>query len=214
MIRQTLKLIAECAAAGVDIQQSVQMYGFTVIDVYKLLQEYDKYDKYGIRKQLEIEIVEDVCNDIEETEFGTKAVCERHGLTFAQFYKIVRTDDEFVKRFQLAREIQCDTVAESCIEIADDSREDIEYTDKGPRIVKEVVNRSALRIKTRQWLLSKLHSDKYGDKIQQGNTGGPGNLQVIFNVPRPDLSGQIATDKTDITGACSVSDKQQARSED
>lgn len=80
-------------------------------------------------------------------------------------------------------------MAEECLEIADDAKNDWElrqnkdgskYEAQNP----EVVNRSRLRIETRLKLLAKWNPKKYGEKMDL-NHGGSVGVQLISDIPRP-----------------------------
>jgi hypothetical protein len=96
----------------------------------------------------------------------------------------------WLDQYSAAHEMMMDKVAEECLEISDDGRNDwvereIRNQD-GKVIAKELVlntehiNRSRLRVDTRKWLLSKL-SNKYGDKLDL-NVGGQPNGAPIKHV--------------------------------
>lgn len=65
-----------------------------------------------------------------------------------------------------AKSDQMDYLAEEMLEIADDARNDLMYTQFGEQENKEVVNRSKLRIDTRKWLACHLKPKVYGEKIE------------------------------------------------
>jgi hypothetical protein len=61
--------------------------------------------------------------------------------------------------------LQADLLAEECLDISDDSRQDIRVTEDGKTMIDgEFVARSRLRVDTRKWLASKLLPRQYGDK--------------------------------------------------
>ena len=83
---------------------------------------------------------------------------------------------EFLKRYNTARARQQDHMADEIIEIADDGTNDwIERQDKKGNsyiaLNHEHVSRSTLRIHARKWHASKLAPLKYGDKIQNEQSG-------------------------------------------
>lgn len=91
----------------------------------------------------------------------------------------VQSDENFKKRYDLAREIQVDIMFDEILEIVDDGTNDwIEREKAGGRITKEVdkehINRSRLRFEARKWYLSKMMPNKYGEKVQAEVTGRDG----------------------------------------
>src|SRR5690348_12772148 len=74
---------------------------------------------------------------------------------------------EFHQSYTCARDVRADlTFGESIITIADDVRNDWIETKNGgaPRVNKEVVLRSKLRIAARQLHMSRLQPETWGDK--------------------------------------------------
>lgn len=98
----------------------------------------------------------------------------------------------FAESIARARELGFDAIAEDCLEIADDSKND--YLDKladdgDEQAVKarafdsEHVQRSKLRIETRLKLLAKWDPKRYGEKVtaeHSGPNGGP--IQTVTKV--------------------------------
>lgn len=76
---------------------------------------------------------------------------------------------EFSVRYAQAKLVQADLLAEECLDIADDARNDwMESLDpedqsEGWKINGDHVNRCRLRIDTRKWLAAKLLPKQYGD---------------------------------------------------
>jgi hypothetical protein len=83
-------------------------------------------------------------------------------------------DPEFMRLYGEARDRGYDTIAESCLQIADDTSGDTES---------DAVARSKLRVETRLKLLAKWDPRRYGDRTELGVSGGV-SLVVATNVPR------------------------------
>jgi len=85
----------------------------------------------------------------------------------------------FLEQYARAKEIQAEGFAEELMDIADDGTNDfVEREDKkgNVRVMldQENILRSKLRVDTRKWVVSKLLSKKYGDKLEHsGPEGGP-----------------------------------------
>ena len=75
-----------------------------------------------------------------------------------------------------AREIGLHKMAEECVEISDDGRNDWMEREGGPQLNTEHVQRSKLRIETRMRLLGKWLPKVYGDKLELGGEIGMRNL--------------------------------------
>lgn len=76
--------------------------------------------------------------------------------------------DQFQEQYRRAREMQAEILADEMVDIADDSTEDEIYTDEGKRMLnKEFVQRSKLRVETRQWVAVRLLPKVYGPKPEE-----------------------------------------------
>lgn len=91
------------------------------------------------------------------------------------FFKRLRDDEAFFKRYARAREFQADQEFEEMKEIADNGSNDwMESNDPenpGYRLNGEHVQRSKLRIDTRKFRVVKLAPKKYGDKVELEHSG-------------------------------------------
>jgi hypothetical protein len=100
-----------------------------------------------------------------------------------QLMQVILHDDDTRAMYDEARKLQAESWADEMIQIADDATSDY-YTatdrqgNEYQKVDHEVVNRSKLRIGTRQWLMSRLHHERFGDRIQQEITG---DLNVNHN---------------------------------
>lgn len=90
---------------------------------------------------------------------------------------------DFQERYIAAKKVQAEIQADEMIEIADDSSGDYETVERedGSTYQKfnhENVQRSKLKVNTRQWAATRLLS-RFGDRVAvTGNDGGP--MQVFF----------------------------------
>jgi hypothetical protein len=89
------------------------------------------------------------------------------------------TGGDYPLRYANARRALAIHWAEDIIEIAEDGRNDwVERRRANGEIIRtvdsEAVQRSKLRVDTRKWLLSKLHPEIYGDKVQHQQLGANG----------------------------------------
>ena len=81
----------------------------------------------------------------------------------------LRTHDEFLQMYRLAREDQADVLADEIIEIADEKAE-----------TSEAVQRNRLRVDARKWAASKLKPRRYGDRVAHT---GPDDGSVKHQLP-------------------------------
>lgn len=93
-----------------------------------------------------------------------------------QLMQVILHDEDTRLMYDEARKLQAEAWGDEMIQIADDATSDY-YTatdrqgNEYQKVDHEVVNRSKLRIGTRQWLMSRLHHERFGDRIQQEITG-------------------------------------------
>jgi hypothetical protein len=79
--------------------------------------------------------------------------------------------DSFSTQYTKAKIAQSELMAEDCIDIADDTSQDVTYNKLGDEICNtEFVNRSRLRVDTRKWIAAKLLPKIYGDMQKPADT--------------------------------------------
>jgi hypothetical protein len=99
--------------------------------------------------------------------FSLRAICEKADMPSrrSMFYWL-QNNPEFRERYEIARLMQVEYWAHEIIEIADDASGDFVINERGERIVEhENINRARLKIDARKWLMSKLHPQRYGDRV-------------------------------------------------
>lgn len=87
-------------------------------------------------------------------------------------YRILLKDPAMKQLYDDAREMQVEKWSDDIIQISDDRANDTyEVESKNGTVYTktdhEVVNRSKLRVASRQWLMARLHHARFGDKIKQ-----------------------------------------------
>ena len=98
---------------------------------------------------------------------------------------------EFRDQYVRARELAAEDMADELLEIADDGRNDwMERFDRegeaiGWRENGEAIRRSALRVETRKWLISKRAPKKYG--VQKLDPSGDDDNGPGLHDPNPDV---------------------------
>lgn len=102
------------------------------------------------------------------------------------FFKHLRDNESFAKRYAQAREFQADCEFEEINEIADngsnDWMENHDPDNPGYRLNGEHIQRSRLRVDVRKWRASKLAPKKYGEKLDltHANPDGSGlTIQIL-----------------------------------
>lgn len=130
-------------------------------------------------------IAEAICDRIAEGQSMT-SICKLDGMPM---YKTImhwrRTQPEFGKAIEAAREDQADSLAEMLADIveADAKEDEFGKVDAG------MVAHNRLKVDVYKWRASKLKPKVYGDKQQLEHTGadgGPINVITGVPVPKPD----------------------------
>lgn len=127
------------------------------------------------------ELAETIVQGISEG-IALRELCRMHGISKSWVYDWIENDAELAGRIARARVKGYDAIAEECLDIADDARNDWmerrrDGEEAGPAFDAEHVQRSKLRIETRLKLLAKWDPKRYGDKIQQEHSG-PGGKPI------------------------------------
>ena len=94
------------------------------------------------------------------------SACRALSIPLSTFYARIQASQRLAELMEKARESGYDAIANECLDIADDATDDMIETDRGPKLNKEHIQRSKLRVETRLKLLSKWHPKKYGEKLQ------------------------------------------------
>lgn len=102
-------------------------------------------------------ILNTVCARLSNGEAVRVILDEDDMPTEATFYKWVDKNDEMLKQYIGAREARETLIFEEMLTIADDKKGDH--------------NRDRLRLDTRKWMLGKMNSTKYGDKVHNELSG-------------------------------------------
>ena len=115
------------------------------------------------------EIAALICERVATSTFGLKKLCALYDdlpdQSTVQLWRYKHA--EFSTLYGVAKLKQADLLAEECLDISDDSSQDVIYDKDGnERCNSEFVQRSRLRIDTRKWLASKLLPKQYGEKQQ------------------------------------------------
>lgn len=130
--------------------------------------------KAWIRRAWPMEKIEEIMAYIASGK-TLQGACELMGIfgeEITSLSRIFLTDPSIREMYDEARELQAEVWADDTIDIADHGREDT-YTETlkdGTVITRtnhEVVKRSDLRVKSRQWVISRTHHARFGDKLKQ-----------------------------------------------
>ena len=89
-------------------------------------------------------------------------------------------DEEFFQRYARAYKQRADGIFEEILQIADDGRNDTYVDENGKtRVDWDVVQRSKLRVDARKWILARMDSKRFGDKIETTLQGGDKPIETV-----------------------------------
>lgn len=125
------------------------------------------------RRHWDADMLSEICNQIAAGVSVQKA-CEIVGRPKEMFVKLVLADPLLREEYDMARRIRAELWADENIDIADDDGNDFDLSGKGNTAA---VNRSKLRVETRQKLMSVYNRDRFGDKQQK-----PQDVNVTVNL--------------------------------
>lgn len=140
----------------------------------------------GLTKKTE-PILEEIFSRIAKGETLTHICKEESMPSTTIFMQWIQYDDDIRERYYRAKEVQAEYFSEEILDIADDSVSDIMqgFDRKGkpiPMVNYENVKRSELRIKARQWLMERIRSSRFNEKVLVAK-------QEAQNPAIPNLSG-------------------------
>lgn len=127
-----------------------------------------------VRADWPIERIEDMLLLIALGSTNKKAAAELQLLPgeLEQFMRIVFKDPELKQLYDEARQMQAESWSDEIIDISNESENDITVDATGKvRIDFECVNRSKLKVDTLKWLMSRMHHERFGDRIHQELSG-------------------------------------------
>ena len=127
------------------------------------------------------QLADELCAQLSEGR-SLRSICETDEMPCkSTVFSWLRTNEEFRRQYEIAKQEAADSMADEILDIADDGTND--YMEKltegqAPSYAYngEHVQRSRLRVDSRKWIASKLKPKKYGDRVAQeisGPDGGP-----------------------------------------
>lgn len=135
------------------------------------------------------EIGEKICLEIATSSKGLATICKQEGFpctTSVYKWLGMKEHKDFTELYARAKVYQAHFMGGEIIEIADNSVGDVVRNEKGDYIMDgEFARRSQIKIDARKWLMSKLASKVYGDKLDLTTKGGKIETASI-NLTHPD----------------------------
>lgn len=126
---------------------------------------------------MKAEVFEAICLELEESWEGLSVICPRHKISRQAFYNHKDSTDQTLDRYARARERQLDYLEDLLFKISMNEDKDL-LTDDKVNLGSNVVARARLQVDTIKFVLGKLRSHVWGQKIEINHTHEP----RIFNV--------------------------------
>lgn len=126
------------------------------------------------------ELGQKICKAVATHSLGLKKLCSMFEWMpdHTTIHEWRWSNESFSNQYTKAKIAQSELMAEDCIDIADDSSQDITYNKFGDEVCNtEFVNRARLRVDTRKWIAAKLLPKIYGD-MQKGADGNDQNKEL------------------------------------
>jgi transposase-like protein len=139
----------------------------------------DKTEKRGRPTKYSDELADEVCLRIATSKDGIHKIAEEFGIGAWTLFNWKYEHEYFSHKYARAKELQAEFLKQQIIDIADDSTNDEEVTEYGVKMNREFVERSKLRVQTRQWLMGRLAPKEYGDKKQEEDTAKEITIRVV-----------------------------------
>lgn len=111
------------------------------------------------------EVFEKICKELEESWEGLSIICPRNGISRTSFYNWKENDDKLLDRYARARDMQMDYLEDLLFKVAMDEKGDLSTEDR-VNTGANVIARAKLKVDTIKFVLGKLRSHKWGQKIE------------------------------------------------
>ena len=127
-------------------------------------------------------IAEKICEEIAKGGSVRKISKQDRFPSFVTIFAWLNKHEEFLKQYIVACNVRAELFAEDIIDIADNDKRDFTLNDDGELVVNgEHIKRSQVRISARQWLASKHHPKRYGDRTAVDmTTNAPAAVQIYL----------------------------------
>lgn len=149
------------------------------------------------------EVGEYICQELMKGRTLTKICRDENVPSIVTVFKWLNSlspkyEEEFLKLYIQAREVQAEVWADMTNDIADDGENDtyVIFNKKTgeleTRVDHDIVRRSELRVKTKQWLAAHLLPKKFSNRVEVTGEGGksliPTTTKLVVNFVKPEES--------------------------
>lgn len=143
------------------------------------LKQYREARTLGLRKRWPMDVIEQAMDKIligNTVKAALAALGFEDERDYTSFMQLIHRDPKLREWYDETREMQAENFLDGSIDIADENDDDWYKDDKGRvRLNHEAINRSKLRVETRQWTMGVLNRKRFGN---HKHIDLDGNLQV------------------------------------
>lgn len=160
LVAFTAEMWAACIGMicdGVPCVQAVKQAGIpaTVLEGYirtdvRIRSQWEEAKLTALRRHWPLAIVEEILDEIAEGSSVRQAVQTKRSLSYISFLKLTQADPIIEEMYLHAKRLQAETFADEIVEESQRDGDDLDLTGKGNIAA---VNRSKLRVGTKQWLM-------------------------------------------------------------
>lgn len=160
LVAFTAEMWAACIGMicdGVPCAQAVKQAGIptTVLEGYirtdvRIRSQWEEAKLTALRRHWPLALVEEILDEIAEGSSVRKAVQTTRKLSYVSFLKLTQSDPIIEEMYLHAKRLQAETFADEIVDESQQDNDDMDITGKGNIAA---VNRSKLRVSTKQWLM-------------------------------------------------------------
>ena len=132
-------------------------------------------------------VAKKICEEIAKGGSVRKISQQERFPSFVTIFAWLNKHEDFLKQYINACNVRAELFAEDIIDIADNDKRDFSLNDDGELVVNgEHIKRSQVRINARQWLASKHHPKRYGDRsaVEMSGPNGTAISPIQIYLPQ------------------------------
>lgn len=158
----------------------------------------DNGKKIGRPSEYTVEIGLRILERVAAGETLTSVCADQDMPARTTVYRWQEADGAFRAAYRRAREAQMEAWSDEIVDISDDTALDTvtKVTPQGREyeaVDHENIQRSKLRVNTRQWLMARLHPATYGDKVEHEHGGLVGHAHIHAHLDDKEKMRRLAT---------------------
>lgn len=150
----------------------------------------------GMPSKMTPSCIEEIIDRVSFGELIKNIAKDPHMPAEGTIWKWIRDNQAFAEKYYKAKEFATNILGEDILSIADDGSRDVsvKFNKNGEaytEVNQEIVKRSEIMIKARQWLMERLNSNKWNERVMSEQAGAaaksaPSNLNATIKIMLPD----------------------------